>query len=153
MFRSRKKRVYYTNTEDCRRKSYIKERFTLEKKKLKASGQESIAKMFDGKVMVQTVGVNIANNGASLRKDCKVKFAYDLLSLVHEQLVENSTSNFGPKTVRTINENNGKITLSYALSIREWVRLQFGVRFVECLTCVLKLQKDQKGNRIVLMRY
>jgi hypothetical protein len=125
-----------------------------EKKRLKASGQENMAKMFDGQVMVQCAGVVRDSSGAPIRKDLQQGFAYDLLSLIHDQLRENSRWQLGPKAVLTINNNNGDSRLSQSPSFQLWsygALSKFDLRSFECLTCVL--QKDPKAKHIVLMRY
>jgi len=106
------------------------------KKELKEQGEGEFAKAFDGKVMVQLAGALRDKEGAPLKIDIQSKFTYDLLLLIHKQLLANDEGlPWSDKTVIEVYE--GGFTYSPDLPI--W----------------LKKQREQKDNltRAVLLRY
>jgi hypothetical protein len=89
------------------------------KKKLKADGDGDIARLFDGKVMVQKAGILRNDDGSPRRMITyrqKLDFSYKMLQMIYEFLKEQSTlpSRYEPKVTLSYKDNEFNLELDYS---------------------------------------
>lgn len=139
------------------------------KEDLKARGHSDIAKLFDGKEMPKTAG--------KFQRDNQAKFVYDLLLLIHQQMLKKPGYPFPEDSKRTVvitessisSQGNFKVwwkheadkempmidfgeVLTYQPSVEEREKALRATRKKQgCLYCTL--QEDPDPKNILLLRY
>lgn len=89
-----------------RKKSIRKGLPQKEKRDLKDRGLGELAKAFDGKDMIKIAG-------EFKSRDIKAKFAYELLTLIHKQLLENCGFPPNDKAVLTVSDKKIRVTKDF----------------------------------------